>query len=224
MSAGSTGAACRPQGLADGLHDAAPVGVAAEEGRLDERRVGHGPRDAPRPRRASLAPSTVRRIVRVAPSPSATMATARRSRAGVSASPEHRQARRARASHPTLRWQRPIDGVVGRLLPVDRDAVERAVDGAAAAGRPVAGAARRRRWSRSTASWPCWGEIMPPPLAAKPRRTSPLGQVDVEGAVLGVRSVVRMAVANSRPPAADELARRLADAGARSSPWAAARR
>ena len=70
------------------------------------------------------------------------------------------------------------------------------------------------------------GLIMPQPLAAKPRRTMPLGQRDLEGAALACLSVVRMACAEvAAPPAGGQRrARRLVDARLDASPWAAARR
>ena len=95
--AAGSGAAVPAEGLADGLHDAAPVGVTAEEGRLDQRRVGRR-RGRRAPPAVASAPVTVRRTVCVAPSPSATMEMARASSAAVSASPEPGQARRRRAS------------------------------------------------------------------------------------------------------------------------------
>ena len=127
---------------ADGLHDAPPVGVAAVQRGLDQRRVGDRARGAPR-RSSPWPPRTTTRPMRLAPSPSRTMSSAswrssassawpKRSSSSDSGSTAHAAGARA---HEDRR-------VVGRELAVDGDAVERALH--AHAEQQVGGLGRQR--------------------------------------------------------------------------------
>ena len=171
--------------LADGLHDAAPVGVAAVERRLDERRVGDGAGDRLGLRPSSLAPVTVSLIVRVEPSPSATMERASASSAASERLAEPRQPLLP-GPHARGAVAEAEDRVVGRLLAVHGDAVEGPVDGAVQQLRPgglahdrVAGdeAQHRRHVGADHAA----------ALGGEPELDLALAAAaDLEGAVLGV--------------------------------------
>ena len=125
---------------ADGLRDPAPVRVAAVERGLDQRRVGDRARDA----LDALAVAAAHDDAADAAGALAVADDVERELA------QQRVERLAEAQlvlalgrDARRRW-RPsrcrIDGVVGRQLPVDRDAVERALD----ASRRAAGRRSRR--------------------------------------------------------------------------------
>ena len=187
----ASGARAR-QRRADRLRDAAPVGVAAEQRRLDQRRVGDRARDALGGLLAAAAHAH-------AADPPRALAVARRSAARASRSiASSASAKRSsrRPAHAARAARHQDHGVVGRELAVDADAVE----GLRA---PRRRAARRRCSALSTASV-CTkqsivakrGEIIPAPLHCAERRTSPTASTSV--GCLSSASVVRIAVAKPR--------------------------
>ena len=143
------------QGHARSLGDPPPVGVAAVERGLDERRVGDRPRDPLGLLGSTPRPRTSIRPTRVAPSPSATTSSANWSRTA-SRSPSGS----GRPEDPVA-WSRTVSLVLIWPSTVIRsneppDGRPQAAVGIGQTGRP---SGRSRAWSRSR------GWIIPAPFA-----------------------------------------------------------
>ena len=172
------------QRRADRLRDPPPVGVAAEQRRLDERRVGDRARD---PLDRLLRRRRARARGRSAARPRRRRRSAARAGAAARRAPR-RSARSSSLSGSTRDAAGPAGhqdhGVVGRELAVDADAVKRALDGSPEQ--------RIGASARCSAASVCTkqsivakrGEIMPAPLHCADRRTLPDGSVTSSVGVL----------------------------------------
>ena len=190
---------------ADGLDDPAPVGVAAVQRGLDERRVGDGARDGlDAPRRARRGRARARSGA--APSPSATIRIASWRSSASSASPKRSSSSLSGSiAHAAGAGAHQDRGVVGGELAVDRAAVEGALDADAEQQVGGLGLAARRRSARSRASWRSSARSCPAPLHWALRRTVPEGSATSRLARFSKASVVWIACWKSRVAVAAQL-------------------
>ena len=187
MSAGPSSCSSSPASAMPAAWAIRPqFGIAAEERRLDQRRVGDRAGDPLRLLARSAAPRASTRPTRVAPSPSATISSASCSSTASS--------RPSGSGSPARAARLEQDGVVGRHLPVDRDPLEGGVD-RRAAGRPAASSTTASVCTKqSMVAKP--GSIIPAPFAWAESVTPPARTQQR----FGPRSVVMIASEKSPPP------------------------
>ena len=194
-------AAVRRRRAGRGEHPA-PVRVVPEGGGLDERRRGDAAARSPaRPPPVELAPETRISRTTVAPSPSATIWRERSAQTSRSAAANRASGAASRAT-PDCAVREQDDGVVRRAVAVDRDAVERLLDGRPEKARRPRPARAGSRWSRPRASSRARDGSSPRPWPSRRRRSRRRRRT----AVFGPASVVRIASDAAGPPPGERVA------------------